>query len=206
MDHVLIVSVAVGILGLGVLLGLARAAEPPTVSIADVPSYAERTVTVQGHVASVEPTRSGGLRVTLAGDGRSLAAFLRDAVPLLPGDEISITGRVAKYHGQWEIVVEEAQDVEVVTAWDATRTPVAALAKEPWRWLGMQVRTAGVFEEADRASWLSDPAAGARVRVAAQAPSEPGWFQVEGVLTYEEDAGRFVFRAGSWTPTAAPGA
>lgn len=204
MDHVLLVAVAATLVGLAVLAGVAEATAPRRVPLADAPRYADRTVVVEARALAVEPLAGGSTRLTLVDGERSLPAFVRGAVSVLAGDTVEATGRVAKYHGQWELVVDEPDDVVVLVPWTEGRVPVAALAAAPWEYVGTNVRTVGLVEE-DGGTWLRDPATPARVRVSGlDHPASGGPVRVDGVVVYDEDQNRFRLRVEAAGPVAGP--
>ncbi len=204
MDQVLLVAVAAALVGLAVLAGVAEATAPRRVALSDAPRYADRTVVVEARALAVEPLTGGSTRLTLTDQGRSLPAFVRGSVPVLAGDLVEATGRVAKYHGQWELVVDEPDDVVVLAPWTEGRVPVTNLAVAPWDYVGTHVRTVGVLER-DAGTWLKDPAAPARMRVSGL-DGEPDAtpLRVDGIVVYDEDQNRFRLRVQAFEPLVEP--
>lgn len=204
MDQVLLVAVAAALVGLAVLAGVAEATAPKRITLADVPRHADRTVVVEARALAVEPLTGGSTRITLIDDERSLAVFVRGAVPVLAGDTVEATGRVAKYHGQWELVVDEPDDVVVRLPWTDGRVPVTELAAAPWTYAGTHVRTVGLAQW-DAGTWLRDPAAPSRIRTSGlDADDGPTLLQVDGTLVYDEDHNRFRLRVAAWHPVPEP--
>lgn len=204
MDHVLLAAIAVTLVGLAVLAGVAEATAPRRVTLAEAPRYADRTVVIEARALAVEPLTGGSTRLTLIDDNRSLAVFVRGSVPVLAGDTVEATGRVAKYHGQWELVVDEPGDVVVLVPWTEGRVPVTELAAAPWSYVGTNVRTVGVLER-DHGTWLRDPAAPARIRTSGldgDAGTTP--LRVDGLVVYDEDQNRFRLRVAAAVPVPGP--
>jgi hypothetical protein len=203
-DTALLYAAAAALVGIGVLMGLAHATEPARIEISQAPQYADRTVVLEANVVALEPLSGGSLRATLADSNHSIAAFLRELVPLEPGDAVRVTGRVAKYHGMWEIVVEDADDVELRVPWREGHVPLAVLSEAPWTHLDQNVRTSGHLEDRSRPPLhLEDPATGARFRTAGldagQWPADVR-LDVHGTVEYDAGDGQFRLRVLTSAP------
>lgn len=188
------VALAAALAGLAILAGVAQATEPKRIPLSDAPRYADRTVVVEARALAVEPLTGGSTRLTLTDGNRSLMAFVRGTVPVLAGDTVEATGRVAKYHGQWELVVDEPDDIVVRVPWTEGRVPITELSATPWAYIDTNLRTIGVYEQ-DRGHWLRDPHGPARIRVSGLAAGAPtGALTVDGTMVYDEDQNRFRLR------------
>jgi DNA/RNA endonuclease YhcR with UshA esterase domain len=104
MDDATLLAAAIvtAIIGLAIVAVLSNASEPPSVTIATVPSHAGETVTVDAIVTRV--ARSDGTTfVTLS---QELDAVIFADAPITEGSAVSVTGRIDDYDGAPQLVVD----------------------------------------------------------------------------------------------------
>jgi len=62
------------------------------------------------------------------------------------GDAVRATGKVQKYEGDWEVVVNNEHFVEIIQKWDNTSFPLWQLAENPERYVGVNVNITGLVD------------------------------------------------------------
>jgi hypothetical protein len=198
-DTPLAAAAVLTLLGLGVLHSLAGATVTPRVALADLPKHADRRVTVEARLLSVEAIKSGGNRLTLIDDQTSANAYLFAPTDLLAGDLVKVTARVQHYRGQWELAIDDPDDIVRLTKAGDQRVSLHVLASEPWKWRGQRLSTSGQWNSGE----LRDPATDAAMALTTTPSPKPEPEQgilLHATLVYEQDAHRFRLRPHSWTP------
>ena len=75
------------------------------------------------------------------GEGGTAPVFLSFPTgPLNPGTELRVTGRVAIYKGEAEVVVDREDDLVILSRAVSPDVDLADLLREPWRFEGMEPR------------------------------------------------------------------
>lgn len=75
------------------------------------------------------------------GEGGTAPVFLSFPTgPLHPGTELRVTGRVAIYKGEAEVVVDREDDLVILSKAVSPEVDLVDLIKEPWRFEGMEPR------------------------------------------------------------------
>lgn len=182
---------ALALLGVLLLSGLARWTEPDLVALADAGAHEGARVAVEGRVLRFAPGARAAF-VTLAHDGARLDGFAPPDAPLARGDVVRAVGVVARGDRTMVLSIERAIVVEPAAS---RAVEVAALATRPADYDGARVLVHG---EARQGALAGDD-----LRVAvrgAPAPSS-GWWLAEGDFGYHDKSAAYVLDVVSWRAT-----
>lgn len=117
----------------------------PRVPLSRADLWEGQRVTIEGWAQGVQRGADGSLRFDLV-DGGRLVAVRTPHAALAAGDRLAVTGRLLRLQGTMSMLVEAADDVEVVQRPPAARPSWNSLADNPREWEATLVQLTGQIE------------------------------------------------------------
>jgi hypothetical protein len=139
-------SLSFSVFGVLSLYLLSMLSQPSEISIAELPKYEGKLVTVEGLVTSYYITKYGSQLITIKENNATTTLFLEESTEVEYGDKIRATGEVQKFKDDWEIIVENVRDIELIRKWSNISFPLWQLAENPTKYLGLNVNVTGYIE------------------------------------------------------------
>ena len=151
-------SLIFSIIGIACLYFLSTLSQPILIELKDVPKYEDKSVVVEGIVTENYLTSFGSQIITIESNNASTIVFLEGKVDVEYGDKIQATGKVQKYKGDWEIVVDTVDFVKVIQKWQNISMPLWQLSLSPTKYEGLNVNVTGYVDTIyDTYFYLNDP-------------------------------------------------
>ncbi len=151
-------SLIFSIAGIACLYFLSTLSQPILIELKDVPKYEDKSVIVEGIVTEYYLTSFGSHIITIESENASTIVFLEGMAEVEYGDKIQATGKVQKYKGDWEIVVDNIDFVKVIQKWQNISMPLWQLASSPTKYEGLNVNVTGYVDTIyDTYFYLNDP-------------------------------------------------
>ena len=151
-------SIIFSIVGIACLYFLSTLSQPILIELKDVPKYEDKNVIVEGIVTEYYSTSFGSQIITIESDNASTIVFLEGKIDVEYGDKIQATGKVQKYKGDWEIVVDNVDFVKVIQKWHNISMPLWQLSSSPTKYEGLNVNVTGYVDTMyDAYFYLNDP-------------------------------------------------
>jgi DNA/RNA endonuclease YhcR with UshA esterase domain len=137
---------------------LSTLSQPALIELKDVSKYEEKSVIVEGIVTQNRLTNYGSQIITIESDNASATVFIEGKIEVEYGDKIQATGKVQKYKGDWEIVVDNENFVKVIQKWQNISIPLWQLSASPEKYEGLNVNVTGYIDTIyDTYFYLADP-------------------------------------------------
>jgi hypothetical protein len=146
-------SLLFSIIGILLLYFLSKLTSPPVISISEISDYNGKQVVVKGIVKDYSSSRFGSQNIIIEEDNSSATIFLEGKIDVEYGDKIKAIGEVQKYKDGWEIIVNNIQFVKILRKWNNISFPIWQLAKNPQRYLGLNVKINGYVESISNANF-----------------------------------------------------
>jgi len=139
-------SLVFAVLGTLLLYFLSILAEPAVIELGELPDYEGKKIITEGFVSDYFTTKYASQMITIKNDNFTAIVFLEGISDVEYGDKISVAGEVQKYMGDWEIVVDNEKNLNIVEKWNNLSFPIWQLAQNPGRYLGLNVNVTGYVE------------------------------------------------------------
>jgi len=139
-------SLLFSIIGILLLYFLSKLTQPPVIGIDQISDYDGKQVIVKGIVKDYSSSRFGSQNIIIEENNCSATIFLEGKVDVEYGDKIQAIGDVEKYKDGWEIIVNNKQFVKILRKWENISFPIWQLAKNPQKYLGLNVKVNGYVE------------------------------------------------------------
>lgn len=201
MDRWLLLSMLLASIGLGALAVLAHLVQPPLVPLEEIPRREGQLVCVVARVHDVHAYAGGSIRLVVHDEDASLAVHVPPGFLPVPGDTVRACGVAQRDATGYVLFVRRAEEAAVLVPWDASATPLARLAREPWAWQGQHVVTYGTREIEGRRAFLVDLGGGDRLRLGSELDcpdAQP--LRVEGTLEYDANESEYRFHLDACQP------
>lgn len=151
-------SLIFSVVGIACLYFLSTLSQPISIELKNVSKYEDKDVIVEGIVTENYLTSFGSQIITIESDNASSIVFLEGKVDVEYGDKIQATGKVQKYKGDWEIVVDNVDFVKVIQKWQNISMPLWQLSSAPTKYEGLNVNVTGYVDTIyDTYFYLNDP-------------------------------------------------
>lgn len=183
---------------------LSTLSEPSFIQLDDIPNYEEKQVIVEGIVTEHHTTSYGGQIIEIKDKENEKITgiiFVEEIAVVEYGDTIRAIGKVQKYKGDWEIVVNNKKEVQILQKWSNLTTPLWQLAENPNKYIGTNVNITGIIDrEYDTYFYLVDPEEQYTITVYYDSSRFYNFSQghlvcVGGRFTYDTESLRFVISA-----------
>jgi len=140
------ISLITSILGVLLLYYLSTLSQPIFIEINEIPKYDGKKITTQGFVKEHHKTSYGNQLITIQNNNSSVIAFLEQSVNAEVGDLIRVTGEVQKYKEEWEIIVDDIKNVNILKKWKNLSFPIWQLAENPTNYENLNVNVTGFID------------------------------------------------------------
>jgi len=142
------IIVCLSVLGIIFLYFLSIVSQPVAIQLNEIPKYEGKQVVVEGMVVNYYLTNYGGqiIEIEDTEDKESsfkTTVFSEEEKPIEAGDRIQVIGKVQKYQGSWEIVVNNRQFITILEKWQNISIPLWELARNPDRYVGTNINVSG---------------------------------------------------------------
>jgi len=121
-------------------------AEPAVIGLEDLPKYEGKKVTTEGVVYNYFTTQYASQMITIKGNNTTAIVYIEGTCNVEYGDRIRVTGEVQKYMDDWEIIVDNKKNLEIVQKWNNLSFPIWQLAQDPTKYLDLNVNVTGYIE------------------------------------------------------------
>jgi len=139
-------SIIFSIVGIACLYFLSTLSQPISIELKNISKYEDKNVIVEGIVTEYYLTSFGSQIITIESDNASTIVFLEGKADVEYGDKIQATGKVQKYKGDWEIVVDNVDFVKVIQKWQNISMPLWQLSMSPTKYEGLNVNVTGYVD------------------------------------------------------------
>ena len=139
-------SILFSVIGIACLYFLSTLSQPALIELKDVSKYEGKSVIVEGIVTEHRLTNYGSQIITIENDNTSTIVFVEGETNIEYGDKIQVTGKVQKYKGDWEIVVDNIDFVKVIQKWQNITIPLWQLSASPEKYEGLNVNVTGYID------------------------------------------------------------
>jgi DNA/RNA endonuclease YhcR with UshA esterase domain len=148
LNHIIII---LALAGISILYFLTTISQPAMMPLSEIPNHEGKLVSITGIVNRYYLTSVGGQIIevhnqNLTENNASVTIFSQETTPIEYGDYIKATGKIQKYQGAWEVVVENAQDVVVLQHWRNITVPLWQLANAATKFTGLNIVVDGTID------------------------------------------------------------
>ena len=129
---------------------LSTLSQPLHIKLNEIPENEGKIVVINGIVTKYHSTGYGGQLIEIINadttSKETAIIFVEEETTVEYGDKITATGKVQKYKGEWEVVVNSAQYIIIQEKWKNINIPLWQLAEYPERYVGRNVNISGSIE------------------------------------------------------------
>jgi len=140
------ITLLIATLGILALYGLSLNAQPPTITLSELPKYEGKIVTTQGIVTTYYETSYGNQIITIRDNSTTATIFASTPVKIQSGDRLQVTGNVEKYMETWEILIDDTRAVQILQTWNQTKTPLWEIAQNPTSYIDFNLNVTGYID------------------------------------------------------------
>jgi len=139
-------SLLFSIVGILLLYFLSKLTQPPIIGLNEISKFDGKQVIVEGIVKDYSNSRFGSQQIIIENNNCSVTIFLEGKIEVEYGDKIQARGEVQKYKDGWEIIINNKQFIKILKKWNNISFPLWQLAKNPNRYLDLNVKVTGYIE------------------------------------------------------------
>lgn len=147
-------SMLLSIVGIIILYMISRFSQAPIIKICDMPDYEGKRVMIIGVVIEYHLTKYGSQIITIENENYSATVIIEGKIDIEYGDKILATGEVQKYKDNWELIVNNNRQIEVLKKWYNASLPLWQIAENPKKYLNLNVNITGYIESISNAYFL----------------------------------------------------
>jgi len=139
-------SLIFAITGTIFLYFLATLSKPVAIELVEIPRYEGKKITTQGVVTEYFTTKYASQMITLKDENFTVIVYVEGITDVEYGDKISVTGEIQKYREDWEIMVNDKKNLQIIEKWQNISLPLWVLAQKPIYYLGLNVNVTGFID------------------------------------------------------------
>jgi len=183
---------------------LSTLSQPSYINLVEIPNYEGKQVIVEGIVIEHYTTTYGGQIIEikdLENEESTVILFVEEITSVEYGDKIQATGKVQKYRDEWEVVVNNEKQIQILQKWSGITIPLWQLAENPNKYVGTNVNITGIIDrEYDTYFYLIDSEEQYSIAVYYDSTryyniSQGDFVCVGGRFIYDTESLRFVLSA-----------
>ena len=125
---------------------LSLLSKPVAIDLIEIPNFEGKKITTQGFVKEYFTTKYASQMITIQDENFSVIVYVEGTTDVEYGDKISVTGEIQKYKEDWEIMVSDKKNLQIIQKWENISLPVRALSRQPLRYLDLNVNVSGVID------------------------------------------------------------
>jgi hypothetical protein len=139
-------SLIFAITGTLLLYFLSLLSKPVVIDLIEIPNYEGKKIITQGIVKEYFTTKYASQMITIKDENFSAIVYVEGTTDVEYGDKISVTGEIQKYKEDWEIMVSDKKNLQILEKWENISLPVRALSRQPLRYIDLNVNVTGVID------------------------------------------------------------
>ena len=128
---------------------LSTLSQPSYIHLVEISNYEGKQVVVEGIVTEQYTTTYGGQIIEIKeqqNDEHVGIIFVEEVTSVEYGDKIQATGKVQKYKDDWEVVVNNKKQIQILQKWSNLEVPLWQLAEDPNKYVGTNVNVTGIVD------------------------------------------------------------
>ena len=133
-------------IGVILLYLLSTLSNPAIIELSELSKYEGKKITANGTVIDYYTTTYTSQIITIENNNTRAIVFLEGEASVEYGDIIEVTGKVQKYKGEWEIVVDDVHFIKILRKWNNISFPLWQLAENPERYEDLNVNVTGFID------------------------------------------------------------
>lgn len=139
-------SLIFSIVGIILLYFLSTLSQPIIIELYEIPEYEGKQVIIEGTITEQHLTSYGSQIITIQDDNATATVFIEGEANVEYGDKIQATGKVEKYKGEWEVIVNNIRFVKIIQKWQNITIPLSQLAENPSKYDGLNINVTGIID------------------------------------------------------------
>lgn len=139
-------SIIIAIAGIAFLYILSTLSQPINIDLNKVPKYEGKKIITTGRVVDYYQTKHGTQIITIKEQNVTAKIYLEGRVKVEYGDLVQASGTVEKYNNEWEIVVNNEKQVDIIQKWQNNIIPVEQVAAHPQTYQGLNINITGFVD------------------------------------------------------------
>jgi hypothetical protein len=147
-------SMLLAIIGIILLYMISRFSQAPIIKISDMKDYEGKLVMIKGIVTEHHLTNYGSQIIMINNENHSATIIIEGKLDVEYGDKISATGEVQKYKENWQLLVNNNRQLQILKKWNNGSLPLWQIAENPTKYLNLNVNITGYIESISNAYFL----------------------------------------------------
>ena len=139
-------SILFAITGTLFLYFLSTLSKPVIIELQDIPEYENKKIVTKGFVKEYFSTKYGSQLITIQNATFSAIVYVEGSTNVEYGDKVSVTGKVQKYLDDWEIILDDKRNLEILEKWNGTSHPLWEIAQNPGFYLDLNLNISGFVD------------------------------------------------------------
>lgn len=139
-------SIIFSIAGIILLYFIVSISKPAQIKLSEIKDFEGKKIITKGYVNEITETKYKNQIITIQNNNSSVIVFSEEKKDLEYGDLIKVKGEVQKYKNDFEIIVENIEDINLLKKWDNITLPIWQIAIEPSRYIGLNVKVKGYID------------------------------------------------------------
>lgn len=139
-------SLIFAVTGTLLLYFLSLLSKPVAIDLIEIPKYEGKKIITQGIVKEYFTTKYASQIITIQDENFSVIIYVDGITDVEYGDHISVIGEIQKYKEDWELMVGDKKNLQILEKWENISLPVRALSRQPLRYLDLNVNVSGFID------------------------------------------------------------
>lgn len=140
-------SIILAIAGILLLYSISTLTQPKQINISKIPKYEGKEVIIEGIVTDYYLTKQGSQIISVKQNNDTTKIFSEEAIKIEKGDKIQAQGGVQKYQGEYEIIVNNKDYLEILEKWETETTTLQQLTENPEKYMNLNVNVTGKIKK-----------------------------------------------------------
>jgi hypothetical protein len=139
-------SILFAITGTLFLYFLSTLSKPVIIDLERISEFENKKIVTQGFVKEYFSTKYGSQLITIQNNTSCAVVYVEGSTNVEYGDKIRVTGEVQKYLDDWEIILDDKRNLEILQKWNGTSHPLWEIAQNPVFYLDLNVNITGFVD------------------------------------------------------------
>ncbi len=144
-------SIFFSIAGILILYLISKLSQIPLIELSKMPDYEGKQVILEGFVTEYQFSKQGNQIIHIKEGNSTAILFIEGNADIDHGDKIQAIGEVQKYGTDWELIVNNINNLKILKKWQNFSIPLWQLAENPPKYLNLNVNVIGHIESISNA-------------------------------------------------------
>ena len=139
-------TLLLSIIGVIILYIISILNQPILIDPTNISEYEGKTISLQATVTDYYTNKYENQIINIQHNNTKITLYVETPIEINNGDKIQVTGKVVQYKNNWEIIINQKQQIQIINKWQNTTTSLHDIATNPTKYISQNLNVTGYID------------------------------------------------------------